>query len=118
MSLTALWTFLRNTPALTRYLLSAVSLFLKTKPLFETIGRLIFEAAQFANLTAEQRRGYVMDQARLWLNHHGIRVTDQQLALLVEILYGWVKQQHGARFSDKPLDWTGRKEEFPKTLRM
>lgn len=105
MSLTALWSVLVRTPAILKYATSLISLWFKAKPLFERIGRLIVEAATFANLTAEQRRGYVTDQARHWLDHYGIRLTDQQLALVIEILYGYLKQTKGHRFAPKPLIW-------------
>ncbi len=66
---------------------------------------IIREAGQFANLTAEQRRDYVLTLLRKWMNERAEWLSDQQLALLVELAYSFAKPAFGSEFAPKPFQW-------------
>jgi hypothetical protein len=58
---------------------------------------LIATAARAANMSKDERRVWAIARVRELLDRSEIGVTDSELSLLVEVVYGWLKRtQPGA----------------------
>jgi hypothetical protein len=80
----------------------------KLPGIFEVVAQFILEVGQFQNLTNEERRIRVITLVGTWLRGRGIPLKDAQLALLVEVVYSWVKQKRGRELKSTPLVWGRR----------
>ena len=67
------------------------------------LGRIIADVARYANLTQEERRARALAFARAALAARGIILTDQELTLLIELLYGWFKRTHPGAIAPEPV---------------
>jgi hypothetical protein len=67
------------------------------------LARIIADVARYANLTQEERRARALALARAALAARGIIVTDQELALLIELLYTWFKRTHPGAIAPEPV---------------
>ena len=97
----------REAAAVLRHVPRPVAALLRDPALRNALGRLILQVAGYANLTNEQRRQRALQLVRAWLEHHGVHLSDSELALLVELLYAWVKREFPAQIAPEPLDLGG-----------
>jgi len=67
------------------------------------LGRIIADVARYANLSKEERRARALAFARAALAARGITLTDQELSVLIELLYGWFKRAHPGAIAPEPL---------------
>ena len=66
--------------------------------LIEVVGA----TARYANLSNEQRRLCALAAVGDWLRARRIDLTEQERALLVELLYGWIKRRRPGRIVPPP----------------
>ncbi len=66
------------------------------------LGAIIADLARYANLSNAERRQRAMEFIRAALFSRGITVTDQELATLVELLYGQLKRENPAAIVPEP----------------
>lgn len=91
---------LRFLSPLVRRLLSSLHL--------ESLMKIVIQAGQFANLDNEQRRAYAVAQVGAYLRGEGIEATDAEVALVVELVYHWVKKHWGAHLTPPPVNLSRR----------
>jgi hypothetical protein len=60
------------------------------------LGQIIAQVARYANLSPAERRARALEFVRAALAARGVTVTDQELATLVELLYGQLKRAQGS----------------------
>jgi hypothetical protein len=63
-------------------------------------------ASQFANLSNEERRKHSLEAAGVFLRQRGVDLADHELALLVELVYGYAKRKLPQRIVRPPVKWT------------
>jgi hypothetical protein len=83
-------------PRTVRGILSAAS---RRKELIE----LVTQVSRYANLSNEERRKRALQVVGTWLRSRGIDLSDHELALLVELLYGWVKRHRKSAIVPPPV---------------
>lgn len=66
------------------------------------LGQIVADMARYANLSNEERRQRAIEFVRAALFSRGITVTDQEIATLVELLYGQLKRQQPAAIVPVP----------------
>jgi hypothetical protein len=66
------------------------------------LGQIVADVARYANLSNEERRQRAIEFVRAALFTRGISVTDQEIATLVELLYGQLKRDQPAAIAPAP----------------
>jgi hypothetical protein len=66
-------------------------------------GQIVAGVARYANLSKEERRARALEFARAALAARGLTVTDQELATLIELLYGQLKRTHPGAIAPEPV---------------
>lgn len=74
------------------------------------LGQIVADVARYANLSNQERRQRAVEFVRAALFSRGISVTDQEIATLVELLYGQLKRDHPAAIAPEPL-FSGTRDE-------
>ncbi len=87
-------------PAPVRTLLAAAA---TRAALIEIVSRV----ARYANLSNEERRQRALTAVGEWLRARRIELADQELALLVELVYGWIKRRRPGRIVPPPARFGG-----------
>ena len=72
--------------------------------------QIVADVAGYANLSNAERRQRALEFVRAALLARGISVTDQEIATLVELLYGQFKRDHPAAIAPEPLS-SGTRDE-------
>jgi hypothetical protein len=67
------------------------------------LGQIVADMARYANLSNQERRQRAIEFVRAALFSRGISVTDQEIATLVELLYGQLKRDHPTAVAPEPL---------------
>jgi hypothetical protein len=86
--------FWRLGPGLTAFLPSRVRALLAAPSLRTELGQIVASVANYTALTDSERRDLALEFLAYWLKLHGFALADHELALLVELTYGWVKRHH------------------------
>jgi hypothetical protein len=74
----------------------------------DSLVKIIVTAGQFANLDNEQRRQYAIAQVTAYLKGEGIETRSHEVALLVELVYHWVKKHWGFALTPPPVNLSRR----------
>jgi hypothetical protein len=85
--------FWRLGPGLTAFLPSRVRALLAAPSMRADLAHIVAGVAGYSHLSNSERRDLALDLVAHWLRKHGFDLTDHELALLVELLYGWVKRR-------------------------
>jgi hypothetical protein len=67
------------------------------------LGQIVADMARYANLSNPERRQRAIEFVRAALFSRGITVSDQEIATLVELLYGQFKRDHPTAVAPEPL---------------
>lgn len=94
-------------PLALRFLTATVRRLLSGKAL-ESLVMIVVQAGQYANLDNEQRRQYAIAQVGAYLKGEGIAATDAEVALLVELVYHWVKTHRPGHLAPPPVHLSRR----------
>lgn len=79
-------------PGLAAFLPARVRALLAAPALRADLIRIVRDISEYADLPNGERRELALDTAGTWLRAHGFDLTDHELALLIELVYGWVKR--------------------------
>ena len=63
---------------------------------------IVAAAARYANLSPEERRLRALAAVGEWLGARGIALSSHERALLVELLYGWLKRRRPQEIAPPP----------------
>src|SRR5687767_2390516 len=70
---------------------------------------IVSRVARYANLSREERRLRALTAVGEWLRARGIDLADQEVALLVELVYGWIKRRRPGRIVPPPAGFGSRR---------
>jgi hypothetical protein len=90
-------------PFLSGALSSGIRRILKDGPLREVVLSVIQTAAQAANMNAADRKAYAFGRLREFLDRQGIALSDSELNLLIEIVYGWLRRTKPGAIAPQPF---------------
>jgi hypothetical protein len=88
-------------PKVVRHLLAVAS---KRQEIIEIITRI----ARAANLSNEERRRRAIELVGAALRGRGVDLSDHELSLLVELVYGWVKRHRKSAIVPPPVRFGGQ----------
>jgi len=84
--------FWRLGPGLTAFLPSRVRALLAAPSMRAELAQIVASVAGYSHLSDSERRELALEFVAHWLQRHGCDLTDHELSLLVELIYGWVKR--------------------------
>jgi hypothetical protein len=64
---------------------------------------IVARVAGYANLSKEERRRQAIQFVAQWLENHGVRLSEHELGLLVELLYAVVHRQQPGAIAPEPF---------------
>jgi hypothetical protein len=64
---------------------------------------IVVRVAGYANLSKEERRRLAIQFVAQWLENHGVRLSEHELGLLVELLYAVVHRQRPGAIAPEPF---------------
>jgi hypothetical protein len=64
---------------------------------------IVVRVAGYANLSKEERRRQAIQFVAQWLENHGVRLSEHELGLLVELLYAVVHRQQPGAIAPEPF---------------
>jgi hypothetical protein len=64
---------------------------------------IVARVAGYANLSKEERRWRAIEFVAEWLENHGVRLSEHELGLLVELLYALVHRQQPGAIAPEPF---------------
>ena len=93
---------LREAKSILAHVPGAVGELLRDGPTRDALAGIVRQIAGYGNLTNVERRDKALHTVTIWLENHGVHLTDQELNLLVELLYAWVKKRFPEQVRPEP----------------
>jgi hypothetical protein len=95
-------------PGLAAFLPLRVRALLAAPSMRADLAYLVRDVAEYTRLSNSERRELALESVGYWLREHGFDLTDHELALLVELVYGWAKRHRPGTIPPAPQPAEGR----------
>ena len=93
----------REARAVLAHLPPGVLALLRNREVKAELLAIVVRVAGYANLSMEERRRRAIEFVAEWLENHGVRLSEHELGLLVELLYAVVHRQRPGAIAPEPF---------------